>query len=173
MPFCTQCGHQAAPSDAFCGYCGARQTGSAAGDTPPSSGSSSSAPPPSSSFGPSSQAPDPLSGLTPRTAAILCYIPTIGWIPAVIILAARKFRNNEIVRFHAFQGLYLFAAWLVVSWVVRPLSATLPSHFVRADHVLETILLFVSIFMMVKASHGEAYVLPIVGELAQRSSTEH
>lgn len=158
MPFCTQCGHEASEADLYCAHCGAPQ------------GPGANSPPRASFSGPP---PDPLSGLSPRTAAILCYIPTIGWIPCVIVLAARKFRNDHIVRFHAFQGLYLFAAWLVVSWVVRPISAALPSHFVRADHILEAILLFVSIFMMVKASHDDAYVLPIVGELAQRSSIEH
>ncbi len=114
-----------------------------------------------------------MSGLTPRTASILCYIPTIGWIPAIIVLAARKFKADRMVRFHAFQGLYLFAAWLVVQWVVRPLSMTLPDHFVRLDRILEAAIIGVSIFMMVKASHNEPYVLPIIGELAQRSATEH
>jgi uncharacterized membrane protein len=37
---------------------------------------------------------------------------------------------------------------------------------------LHGLILAVSIFMMVKASHDEAYVLPIIGELAQRSATE-
>lgn len=168
MPFCTQCGHPATPADAFCAHCGARQ-GIAEPPPPPSSDPRFSGPGPSSFR----ESPDPLSGLTPRTAAILCYIPTIGWIPAIIVLAARKFRHDHVVRFHAFQGLYLFAAWLVVSWVVRPLAMTLPDHFVRVDRVFEVILLAVSIFMIVKASHDEPYVLPIIGELAQRSATEH
>jgi uncharacterized membrane protein len=47
-----------------------------------------------------------------------------------------------------------------------------PAHFVRFDHLLEGILLAVSIFMIVKASHQETYVLPIIGELAKRSATE-
>jgi uncharacterized membrane protein len=172
MPFCTQCGHQASDSDVYCGSCGARQAGAGPG---PAYGTNAGASTDSgqNASRPAGQPVDPLSGLTPRTASILCYIPTIGWIPAVIVLAARKFRGDNIVRFHAFQGLYLFAAWLVVSWVVRPLSLTLPDHFVRVDHLLEAILLGVSIFMMVKASHDETYVLPIIGELAQRSATEH
>jgi len=169
MPFCTQCGHQANGDDLYCASCGARQAaagpGTAAG-AGPARGARTTPPP----LGPPA---DPLSGLTPRTASILCYIPTIGWIPAVIVLAARKFRGDHVVRFHAFQGLYLFAAWLVVSWVIHPLALTLPDHFVRVDHVLEAFLLGVSIFMMVKASHDETYVLPIIGELAQRSATEH
>jgi uncharacterized membrane protein len=161
MPFCTQCGHSATAADVFCANCGARQ--SIAEPPRPLS--------PEARF--AGPGPDPLSGLTPRTAAILCYIPTVGWIPAIIVLAARKFRHDHVVRFHAFQGLYLFAAWLVVSWVVRPFAMSLPDHFVRIDRILEAILLAVSIFMMVKASHNQPYVLPIIGELAQRSATEH
>ncbi len=160
MPFCTQCGQQASAADLFCGKCGAPQQ--SAGSSPGSA----------ATFHPASPAQDPLSGLTPRTASILCYIPTVGWIAAVIVLASRKFKGDHIVRFHAFQGLYLFAAWLAVNWVVRPLAMTLPSSVMRADHVLEAVILGVSIFMMIKASHNEPYVLPIIGELAQRSATE-
>ncbi len=161
MPFCTQCGHQVAQQDAFCGWCGARQAASTAA---PGTGPRTAYAVP--------QPADPLAGLSPRTASILCYIPTVGWIAAVIVLAARKFKTDRIVRFHAFQGLYLFAIWLVVNWVVHPIVSAMPEHFVRIDHILEGILLAVSIFMMVKASHDEAYVLPIIGELAQRSSAE-
>jgi uncharacterized membrane protein len=162
MPFCTQCGRQVAQQDAFCAYCGARQAGSA---QPGAAGTTSR---------PISPTPptDPFGGLSPRTAAILCYIPTVGWIAAVIVLAARKFKMDRIVRFHAFQGLYLFAVWLVINWVVRPIVSVMPQHFIRLDHILEGVVLAVSIFMMVKASHDEAYVLPIIGELAQRSAAE-
>jgi uncharacterized membrane protein len=163
MPFCTQCGHQVAGKDAFCGYCGARQAG--AGATGPLGGPPRPVPP-------SVMPGDPLAGLSRRTASILCYIPTVGWIAAVIVLAARKFKTDRIVRFHAFQGLYLFAVWLVVNWVVRPIVSAMPQHFVRVDHILEGVILAVSIFMMVKASHDEPYVLPIIGELAQRSAAE-
>jgi uncharacterized membrane protein len=117
-------------------------------------------------------APDPLAAMSPRTAAILCYVPTVGWIAAVVVLAARKFKNDRIVRFHAFQGLYLFAAWLVVQWVIRPLMSSLPERVIRVDHILEALLLAVSILMMVKAAHNEPYVLPIIGELAQKSAAE-
>jgi uncharacterized membrane protein len=96
----------------------------------------------------------------------------VGWIAAVVVLAARKFRGERIVRFHAFQGLYLFAAWLVVQWVIRPIAETTSTHVLRLDHILEMLLLAVSIFMIIKASHGEPYVLPIIGELAQRSAAE-
>jgi uncharacterized membrane protein len=155
MPFCTQCGHQVTDSDVFCAHCG-KQQGSTGRSAQPSA----------------VQAPDPLAGMSPRTASILCYIPTVGWIAAVVVLAARRFRNDRIVRFHAFQGLYLFAAWLVVQWVIRPLMSNLPGHVIRLDHILEALLLAVSGLMMVKASHDDPYVLPIIGELAQKSAAE-
>jgi uncharacterized membrane protein len=157
MPFCTQCGHEAGGADAFCGHCGARQPGSAASGFKP---------------GPPQPGPDPLAGLSPRTAAILCYIPAVGWIAAIIVLAARRFKEDRLIRFHAFQGLYLFAAWLIVDWVVGPIVRFAPGRHVPLDTTLHGIILAVSIFMMVKASHDEAYVLPIIGELAQRSATE-
>jgi uncharacterized membrane protein len=161
MPFCTQCGHQVTDGDLFCAQCGRRQVSASA--------PGASRPPTSRPPGP---VQDPLAGLSPRTASILCYVPTVGWIAAVVVLAARKFRNDKIVRFHAFQGLYLFAAWLVVQWVVHPLMATMPDRVIRVDRILEGLILAVSILMMVKASHDEPYVLPIIGELAQKSASE-
>ena len=148
--------------DVFCAHCGRKQTAAPTGSpgspfTPPL---------------PPTPAPDPLSNLSPRTASVLCYIPTIGWIAAVVVLAARKFRGDRIVRFHAFQGLYLFAAWMVVQWVIHPLMSAMPDRVIRVDRILEGLLLAVSILMMVKAGHDEPYVLPIIGELAQKSAAE-
>jgi uncharacterized membrane protein len=160
MPFCTQCGHEAGGTDVFCGQCGARQS---LGNSPPRPAGPNPINPP---------VQDPLAGLSPRTAAILCYIPAVGWIAAIIVLAARRFKDNHMIRFHAFQGLYLFAAWLVVDWVVGPILRAAPGHHFPLDMLLHGLILAVSIFMMIKASHDEAYVLPIIGELAQRSATE-
>jgi len=170
MPFCTQCGNQVGERDVFCANCGKQQaagSGAWAGPraTPPGAGPFTVSP-----IG--APGADPLAGLSPRTAATLCYIPTVGWIAAVVVLAARKFKGDKIVRFHAFQGLYLFAVWLVNQWVVRPMMSALPGRPLRVDHLLDAILLAVSIFMIIKASHNEPYVLPIIGELAQKSALE-
>ncbi len=151
--------------DAFCSNCGTKHS-----DEPYSAGTAPrQAPPPPRYNGP---AQDPLASLTPRTASVLCYIPAVGWIAAVIVLAARKFKDEHIIRFHAFQGLYLFAVWLMVQWVVHPMVQSFSDQIFRVDKLLSALVIGVSIFMMVKASHDEAYVLPIIGELAQRSAQE-
>jgi uncharacterized membrane protein len=145
MPYCSHCGNQVRPRDAFCGQCGTRQ--------------------------PVNAAPvEALERISPRTAAICCYIPGIGWVASIIVLASQKFRGDRTVRFHAFQGLYLFVAWLLNDWVLQPITQQVP-HF-RIHGLVGAVLFFMSIFMMVKAAHNEAYSLPLFGELAQRSVSE-
>lgn len=82
-----------------------------------------------------------------------------------------KFRNDRTVRFHAFQGLYLFVANLIAKFVLQPLFWMLPDH-VHVYQIVELILVIASVFMMAKAAHDEAYELPLFGELAQRSVAE-
>ncbi|MGD0772099.1 MAG: hypothetical protein ABSC05_04680 [Candidatus Solibacter sp.] len=148
MPFCSQCGSQAGTA-LYCPHCGSKQPSDTA---------------------PSSAAPDPLGGLNPRTASILCYIPGIGWIASIIVLASGRFRHDRLVRFHGFQGLYLFVAWLLDDQVLRPLLQRIPE--LHLHPIIQAVLLGMSIFMMVKASHDEAYPLPLFGELAQKSVAE-
>ena len=149
MPFCSQCGNQVGAAEAYCRQCGAGQPVGPA--TSPSGA-------------------DPLAGIQPRTASILCYVPGIGWIASIIVLASEKFRRDRAVRFHAFQGLYLFVAWLMEDWVLRPMFRLAPDLHIHG--IIEALLVGMSIFMMVKAAHEEAYPLPLLGELAQRSVAE-
>ena len=146
MPYCSHCGNQVRSRDVFCGRCGTRQPV----NTVP--------------------AADAFERISPRTAAICCYIPGIGWGASIIVLASQRFRHDRTVRFHAFQGLYLFVAWLLNDWVLQPMTQQVP-HF-RIHGLVEAVLFFMSILMMVKAAHNEAYALPLFGELAQRSVSE-
>jgi uncharacterized membrane protein len=150
MPFCSQCGNQVGTAQ-YCAQCGAKQPVEGA---PPRAASGR----------------DALAGLNPRTASILCYVPGIGWIASLIVLASDRFRHDRSVRFHGFQGLYLFVAWLLDDQVLRPLLQRVPGFHLHS--VVQAILLGMSIFMMVKAAHDEAYPLPLFGELAQKSVAE-
>jgi len=153
MPFCSQCGKPVEATDFFCGKCGARQ---------PLSPASGPAPVDPVSRG--------LESLNPKTASILCYVPWVGWVFAIIVLASDRFRRDRAVRFHAFQGLYLFVAWLISDQVVRPMFFAFTN--LHLYHLVQAVLLGASIFMMVKAAHEELYSLPLFGELAQRSVAE-
>lgn len=149
MPYCTQCGTEVAATDSFCGACGARQPGAAR-----------------ASFG-------PLSTITSRNAALLCYIPLVGWIAAVVVLASQRFKEDRTVRFHAFQGLYLFVAWLIVEWFVSPFFHFGPDAARwTVTGVLKACLFIAWIVMIIKTNQNETYRLPILGELADRSVSE-
>ncbi len=149
MPYCPQCGSQVGAADQFCAKCGGRQ---------PTPAAAATATPP---------------GITARNAAVLCYIPWVGWVAAIVVLASERFRHDSRVRFHAFQGLYLFVAWLMVEWVISPLFwwDNWPLHRALPD-ALHLVILIAWIFMIIKASHDEPYRLPIIGELADRSVSE-
>lgn len=160
MPFCNQCGNAVHDADIFCARCGRQQPG------PQAFGY---APPPLPGYRPA----DPMANVPPRTWAILCYIPAIGWIASIIVLASDKFKRDRALRFHAFQGLYLFVAWLIADWVLRPISYAMPMGHFEIYRLVELALLGLSIFMMVKAAHNEVFSLPIFGELAHRSLSEN
>lgn len=154
MPFCTQCGSPTGDADVYCRRCGAPQP-------------------------PGARRP-PLEGIQPRTASMLCYLPLVGWIPAIVVLASQRFRDDRTVRFHAFQGIYLFVVWLIVDWVISPMFrfalSPLPhpmSHsFSFLGGLLKAALFVVWIFMLIKTSQDQVYKLPVVGELAERSVAE-
>jgi uncharacterized membrane protein len=151
MPFCCQCGQSVGDRDVFCAVCGSRQP--------------SSVPP----------AVEYMQGISPRTASLLCYIPILGWIVAIVVLASARFRNDARVRFHAFQGLYLFVAWLIVDWVLGPMVgfAFWGPPFHRLFPALFKAVIFGAwIFMIVKTSQDETFKLPILGDLAEKSVSE-
>jgi uncharacterized membrane protein len=155
MPYCTQCGTLLGDKDAFCGSCGAQQGAGPAAQPAP--------------------APDFLRDMNPNTAALLCYIPWIGWIPSVIVLASTRFREEKETRFHAFQGLYLFVAWLLVDRVLRPVMRHWDFPFVPFVDVVGVIKLALfgaGIFMIIKVAQKENFRLPFFGELADKSVAE-
>ena len=147
MAYCCNCGNAVQDTDGFCAKCGAQQAGAR-------------------------PAMDFAASFSPRTASVLCYVPWMGWIAAIVVLASNTFRNDRTVRFHAFQGLYLFVAWLIVQWVFKPWQFFMGVPHVPLAEIMQLVLLVLSIFMMVKAGEGRVYSLPVIGDLAERSLVE-
>jgi uncharacterized membrane protein len=153
VPYCCQCGNQVRSNDAYCGGCGARQP---------------------SSSGTRPQFDQYMQGISPRAASLLCYIPMLGWIVSIVVLASARFRHDGRVRFHAFQGLYLFVTWLIVDWVIGPMFRFAfwgpPHNFFPG--LLQVIIFCTWIFMIIKTAQDETFKLPILGDLAEKSVSE-
>ncbi|MEZ5365888.1 MAG: zinc-ribbon domain-containing protein [Bryobacterales bacterium] len=145
MPYCIHCGHEVSGVDRFCRKCGKPQ--------------------------PSRQGVPPTiaQGLSPRGASMLCYIPWLGWIAAIYVLVSDTFRNNRTVRFHAFQGLYIFVGWMLAHWVLGLWLRVLSFRGDGIATLIELFLLGVWVFMLIKTSNNQRFELPLVGELAERS----
>ncbi len=111
--------------------------------------------------------------MNPRSTATLCYIPWVGWIMAIVVLASAKYRSDLRTRFHAFQGLYLFVAWLLTDWVVEPLFSIHGPFLIGQISLLLKLAIFAAwIFMILKVRAGEDFRLPVIGDLADRSARE-
>ena len=152
MPFCTSCGTEVNPAARFCARCGAAQRPAATAQF--------------DTFG---------AGLSDRTVRILCYIPFFGFIPAIIVLATQRYRTNLGMRFDAFQSLYLFLAGLVLDSLVPIFHSTgVPglgwTH--GAIEILKLLLMIAWIYLLVKAAHNEQIRMPVIGDLAARSTYE-
>lgn len=158
MPFCTQCGKTVAPTAAFCVHCGSRQPG---------------VPLPGPQANRAAQGEEYLNSITAQTAGILCYVPFVGWVAALVFLSTQRFRNDYTVRFHAFQGMYLAVVWLLVDIAIGSFLGFAGVAIRRSiTGTLKLSVLCGWIFMMYKTSMGELIRLPFLGELAERSVAE-
>jgi uncharacterized membrane protein len=89
-----------------------------------------------------------------------------------VFLASKKYRANHRVRFNAFQALYLFVAWLIVS-SAGPAFYLSGWGMERAIFGLLKLALFVCwIYLLIKAANREQVKLPVIGDLAARSTSE-
>jgi uncharacterized membrane protein len=105
----------------------------------------------------------PQSGLSDNAAGALAYVTII---PAIIFLIVEPFNKNSYVKFHAWQSIFLGIAAVaidvvltvipIIGWILLPLVG----------------LAFLAIWIIVllKASKGERYKLPFIGNLAEKQA---
>ncbi len=148
MPYCTTCGKEISDVAVFCPQCGTRQLKSAST--------------PCQRLG---------AGMTDRNVAILCYLPVFGVIPSILVLLSERYRGNLRLRFDAFQSLYLFLARLVLD-ALGPTMLFGGGVGHGLSEALKMVLVVAWIYLLVKAAKGQQVRLPIIGDLAARSTYE-
>jgi len=143
MAFCPSCG--AAVEGRYCAKCGTVVDPAA-----PSAG------------------PAPVisaSGLPENTAAALCYL--FGLITGIIFLVLEPYSKNKLIRFHAFQSIFLNVAAIVVVWalvIILPWSAHILISLVDLGFFALWILL------MIQTYQGKKIALPVIGDLAAKQA---
>jgi len=144
MAFCPSCG--AAVEGRYCAKCGTAVDAAA---------------PPAVNLPPVSAA-----GLPENTAAALCYL---GWfVTGIIFLVLEPYSKNKLIRFHAFQSIFLTVV-AVVFWEV--LRIVLPwDFFWRMSGLIDLAFFILWIYMLLQTYQGKKVVLPVIGDLAAKQA---
>jgi len=143
MAFCNACGAQIPDGATTCAACAARATAVS----------------PAATTG----------GLKDNVAGMLAYITII---PAVIFLVMEPYNRSRFIRFHAWQSVFFNIAWFIL-WIALRIVAHVP--------ILgwATILLWplvglagfvVWIILLLKASQGQMFKLPVIGDMAEKQA---
>ena len=102
-------------------------------------------------------APAAKSGGNDNLIAAISYL----WILSIVILLVKK--DSDFVKFHARQGVILFAASVVLSIV----SFIIPS-VIFIVWLLDLVILVAVIVGFIQALGGKRYKMPVVGDLAEK-----
>lgn len=144
MAFCANCGSQV--SGQFCPKCGTAVGGGAMPLGSPAVGSTS--------------------GLTTNLASALCYIPLVG----IIFLLIDPYKANREIRFHAFQSIFLFIAFIILRFVVAELYIISWSLSAMLGMLVGLGELILILFLAFKAYNNQRVSLPVIGPLAEKQA---
>lgn len=156
------------PGPAAQGY--APVYGSAGQQPPPPPGGYYPPPGPPPSYGAPGYPPPPPAGqgLSSTTAAAISYIT---FIPAVVFLVMEPYNRDRFVRFHAWQCIALTVVAVGISIVFTVLGVMglhIMFWMMMLIHMMLRLVLFVFwLIAIIKASQGQWYRIPIVGDLAE------
>ena len=139
--FCPQCGVTFVEGSKFCANCGVALLLNRA------------------------ESPAPVT-IPTNIATLLCYaIPLVG---GIIFLNLEPYRHERALRFHAWQSIYFAAAWMGIT-IFPQIFFFLPLLWLIVVP-LYCAFFVVWIILMVKAYQGEAFKLPLLGDLAQKQA---
>src|SRR6266700_7449088 len=179
MAFCTNCGSDV--QGRFCAKCGtpvgSDASASGASSEGGSSGSAAPPPPPPAYSGAAAAAPPSVqaAGLEENLACALCYV--LGLMTGILFLVLAPYNQNRLIRFHAFQSIFLNIAWIAVYIVISIVSVVLLPIPVLG-FILSVLLHLAAglgafilwLMLMYKAYNKERWVLPFVGPLAEKQA---
>ena len=179
---CPACHNEVAAQNTFCNHCGAALSGVPA--TPPTPAYEPVATPNYAQVPPASgpgYVPPPQGatsaagsgGLSETAAAAIAYITII---PAILFLVIEPYNKIAFVRFHSFQSIGLAVVWIAV-WVAS-MILHIVLHFIPLIGILFflfDIVVAVGFFVawlmcILKASKGEWFKLPFIGDFAEKQA---
>jgi uncharacterized membrane protein len=129
-------------------------------------------------------------GLSYNIAGMLCYLPTclccINLISSILWLVTEP-KQNRFVRFHAMQGLLLFGVGFLIGIIFNILGvgaqfgarvgtgsdaagAGAGMLITLVSWAISAVLFILHIVAAIKASQGQMWKLPVIGDIAEKNS---
>jgi uncharacterized membrane protein len=109
-----------------------------------------------------SQAVSADAGLADNVAGALAYVTVI---PAIIFLVLAPYNKKPFIRFHAFQSIFVYVAWMIIG---------IGLSFIGFVPLLWTIvrlaLLVTVLFLAMKAYQQQMFKLPVIGDIAAQQA---
>jgi uncharacterized membrane protein len=181
MSFCKSCGKELSQWNAFCTACGAAPVSSGVHGSPAGSAAGSvgvagvaSAPAMETNVGGTGVAP--AQTMATNVAGALAYLA--GFITGLIFLLVEPYKDNSVIRFHAYQSIFFNVAWfgfwmlwMVVSAILTPLTAGLFALIALPLILIISLAGFVYwVFLMVQAYQQKLYRIPFIGKYAAQQA---
>lgn len=160
MTFCPNCGSQV--TGTFCQNCGTSMAGGANASGGPAPGGPA----------PGYASPQPLAttstGMSENVAGALCYLVTV--ITGIIFLLIAPYNQNKFIRFHAFQSIFFFVAYIAVWILVGILAAVTHGIGIILYPIIGLGFFVLWLYLMFSAYNGKRIKLPVIGDLAEKQA---
>jgi uncharacterized membrane protein len=164
MSFCKSCGKELAEGNAFCTSCGA---------TPPIGGVQATRD--GTAVG-SVAVGAPAQPMATNVAGALAYLA--GFVTGLIFILVEPYKDNSVIRFHAYQSIFFNVAWfgfwmiwMVVSAILTPLTAGLFAIVALPVILIVSLLGFIYwLFLMYQAYQQKLYRIPVIGKYAAQQA---
>ena len=137
---CPACKMETGSDSQFCPHCGANTTTGAV-------------PPMATQQG----------GLSETAAGVVAYITIV---PAIIFLVMEPYNRSPFIRFHAWQSIFFGITVAIVHFVL----GVIPILGWLLLLPVGIVFLILWIFVMIKASKGERYKIPFIGNFAEQAA---
>ena len=137
---CPACKTETGSDSQFCPHCGANMTTGAAASTAAQQG-----------------------GLSETAAGVVAYITII---PALLFLVMNPYNRSSFIRFHAWQSIFFGITVAIIHFVL----GVIPILGWILLFPVALVLLILWIFVMIKASKGERYKIPFIGNFAEQAA---
>jgi len=107
--------------------------------------------------------------LTDNVAGALAYVTII---PAIVFLVLEPFNKKRFVRFHAFQSIFFFVAWIVID-IGLAFIGHIPflgwaTFFLWP--LISLALFVIWLILVLKAYQGQMFKLPVIGDIAEQQA---